>query len=158
DVSFGIGVTLRDQALVSGDASVKYWIPTSEITPDIWGAAEFDDSAWKDGVNGIGFANAGAVASETAFSEAILKLNRAGFWHLDEPAASTIATNAGSAGASLNLTYSTGIALGQASMRPTQFKGFGTNNTSPKFDGVKTRAVASSGPLSGRSSFAMSGW
>jgi hypothetical protein len=158
DVSFGIGITLQEQELIGESAIIKCLVPSNDLPPEIWGAAEFDDTDWKPAVNGIGYPGPAPAKPETAYTDAVLKLNPLGFWHLDETTGGAGAKNVGSAGATLDLIYSVSMAFNQISLRPPQFGGFDSNNVSPKFDGIKNLAASSASPLNGRSSFGMCGW
>ncbi len=63
DVSYGLGMQLIYTNLVSTNSSARVFIPTDGSLGTSWTAADFDDSSWIGGTNGVGY-DTGANESE----------------------------------------------------------------------------------------------
>ncbi len=136
DISYGLGMQLIYTNLVTTNSSARVFIPTDGGLGTSWTTADFDDSSWISGTNGVGY-DTGANESEgIQVAPTVLAAGPAAYWRLNEPVGSATATNSGSLGDAANGVYLNGVTLGQPGERPTAFPGFETNNFAPRFDGT----------------------
>jgi hypothetical protein len=152
NVSFGSAILSTNHTAISSNSPARVLIPNAG-TPATWTANNFDDSAWLQGTNGVGY---GATnATQIDYGAAIAPTQPIGYWRLNE-ASGTTALNTGS-GVGLNGTY-TSTTLGTAGPRSPAFGGFEANNNAPTFNGTASYAAVNNGLLNNRGSFTIAGW
>jgi hypothetical protein len=86
-ISYGIGVAGRAarETLIARNAEAKYFIATDDALGDSWkqSPAEFDDSAWTQGVAGFGFETSGGTLETiivTDIANAMRAVNGSGYF------------------------------------------------------------------------------
>ena len=157
DVSLGFGLVTGTTALITTNAPVRVLIPVDGSFGASWTLADFDDSGWVRGTNGVGYDTGVVDPLESSYSGQVIESQPLAYWRLGETSG-TVAANSGTLGASANGTYQNGVTPGIAGPRPPQFNGFEADNTAAQFDGVNDYVGGPGGLLDNRSSFTMAGW
>ncbi|MCC7373207.1 MAG: chitobiase/beta-hexosaminidase C-terminal domain-containing protein [Verrucomicrobiales bacterium] len=62
DVSYGTGLNVVTTPLVARGDQARYFVPRDASLGGLWTQREFDDSGWKSGSNGLGFADPTALS------------------------------------------------------------------------------------------------
>src|SRR2546426_2204608 len=119
--------------------------------------ADFDDSGWLRGTNGVGYDTGAVDPLESTYFGQVLESQPIAYWRLGEMSGA-VAANSGTLGASAEGSYQNGVTLAVAGPRPPQFAGFETDNTAAQFDGLDDFVGGPGGLLDDRSSFTMAGW
>jgi len=153
DVSYGFGVLTTNQTLITTNSPVLVSVPANGDDDLTWTTPGYDDSAWMQGTNGIGYGSTNVAQAD--YSASVLPMAPVGYWRFSEPSGTT-AVNLGS-GSGLNATY-TSATLGTAGPRPPQFNGFEPDNNAPTFNGTSGFAAVNNTLLSGRAAFTIGGW
>ena len=138
DISYGFGVASADFTLVSSNDAVRVLIPMNGAFGFTWTLPGFDDSAWRQGTNGVGFDTGVADPVEDLVSGVVAGAGPIAWWRFEE-GSGTVATNLGSLGAAVNATYLGGFTLAQAGPQPPTYAGFEATNRAPRFDGSSGR-------------------
>ncbi len=155
DVSFGIGSDADTTTLVNGDDPVSAFVPTSDILGSTWTQPGFDDSAWIQGLGGVGF-DTGETEIDT-YPAAVSGRGPVGYWRLNETGGTT-AENIGSLGNGFNGNYIGNPTLTAPGPRPDPFFGLETENTGVGLVGNSGAVSVGGSILSNRPSFTMMGW
>jgi hypothetical protein len=134
DVSYGFGTFSTNIAVMNSNALVRWRIPDGTEATN-WTAADYDDTAWGLGTNGVGY---GATNGGLDYSSAVLQTGPVGYWRFNETSGTT-AANIGSLGATVNATYQGSPTLGTAGPRPPTYLGFEANNNAPTLNGTTAR-------------------
>ena len=157
DVSYGIGMQLTTSALVATNAAIHYLIPADASVDGVWAQANFDDSSWLSGINGIGYETGIVDPQEEPFATKVLATQPVAYWRLNETSGVS-AINAGSDGVEDVGGYIGNIVLGQAGPQPPAFPTFETSNFAPTFDGSTAYVNGPYELLNNLPSFTVAGW
>ena len=152
NVSFGSAVLSTNNTVITSNSPARVLIPTVG-TPATWASTNFDDSAWIQGTNGVGYG--AANAQQIDYGAGVAPTEPVGFWRLNE-ASGTTAANTGS-GAGLNGTYNA-TTLGTAGPRSPTFGGFEANNNAPTFNGSSGYVGVNNNLLNNLGAFTIAGW
>ncbi|HXG46339.1 MAG TPA: lamin tail domain-containing protein [Methylomirabilota bacterium] len=156
DVSYGFGVISSNLVLIPSNSVGRVLIPTDGGAGLDWTTNGYDDSAWLEATNGVGYGPEGAVAVD--YGAAVLPTEPVGFWRLNETLGQLTATNSGTLGVSLAGTYRTGATVGGNGPRPPGFAGFEADNRAPTFNGTSGYISTTSPLLNNRGAFTIGGW
>ena len=157
DVSYGIGMQLSTITLVATNAAIHYVIPVNSSADAIWTHANFDDSSWQLGTNGIGYETGIADPQEESFAAKVLATQPEAYWRLNETSGLT-AVNLGSGGVSDGGGYAGNIVLGGAGPRPPSFPTLEVNNNAPVFDGSSAYVNGPYELVNDLPAFTIGGW
>ncbi len=114
DVSFGPGVEQTNLTLLPSNATVRAYVPSNGDLSNSWMLANFDDSSWISGTNGVGYDTGTANPGEDSVATLIVASGPILYYRLNETSG-TSAANLGSSGSAG--TYSS-VTLNVAGPRP----------------------------------------
>ena len=156
NVSFGFGLVTSNLTLITTNSLARVRVPLDGGEGTNWTTAGFDDAAWTEGTNGVGFGPV-STAAPADYGAAVLPTGPVGYWRLNE-ASGTSAANLGTMGAAINGTYQGGPALGTAGPQPPTLPGFESDNRAPTFNGTSSFVSTPTSLLNARGSFTVGGW
>jgi len=154
DVSFGRAVRSDEFSLITASSPVRILVPPNDSLDSIWVLPEFDDSAWREGINGVGYDTGSANPGEDLASTVILAAEPLAYWRLNE----TSGTTAGNqAPGSFPARFSDAV-LGVAGLRPPAYGGFELDNRAVELDGWEGYVGVDRPMLNHRDAFTLMAW
>lgn len=154
NISYGFGQLLTNLTLLKTNSTGRVLVPANGNEGTNWTALDYNDSAWQAALNGIGFGPTNVAQAD--YSLAVQPTEPVGYWRFRETTGTNTANDGSGAGLDGRYVNAT---LGSYGPRPSQFKGFESDNRAPTFSVSRGGYVTvSNSILNYRGAFALGGW